>query len=295
MSISFDLYKVFYVTARCKSITAAAKALFVTQPTVTHCIKKLEENLECVLFIRGKKGVELTSEGRVLYTRAKVACEALWTAEDEINQLKQYQKGEIALGASETTLHHYIFPVLKRFKQQYPDIHLKIANDNTPRMIEAIRNNQLDCGVLVCPAEYTEKDIAIRPLSEFQDVMIVSPLHQQLTGRPLHLQEIAGYPFIGLTSDTLSSQTLRDYFSQHQIDFSPDIELATTDLIVPAVENNLGIGVVPEAFAQNALANKTVFKLDLIETIPKRNICLAYKKGQHQSFAVEAFIRCINN
>lgn len=293
MFISFDLYKVFYVTAKNKSITAAARELFVTQPTVSHAIMKLEEALECVLFIRGKKGVELTPEGKVLYQRAKIACEQLWQGEAEINQLKKFDKGEIALGASETTLHHFIFPILKEYKKQYPDIRLKIYNNNTPRMIESLRDNKLDCGVLVAPAGYEEKDFAIIPLAEFQDVMIVSSKYKNLSGHPISLKALSSYPFIGLSPDTLTSQTLREYFLAHSITFKPDIELATTDLIVPAVENNLGIGIVPEAFAKDALENQRVFLLDLIEKIPKRTICLAYLKGKHQSIAAEAFIQYI--
>jgi DNA-binding transcriptional LysR family regulator len=162
-------------------------------------------------------------------------------------------------------------------------------------MIEAISENKLDCGVLVCPANFEEKGFAIIPLAQFQDVMIVSPVHQKLTEKPISLKTISGYPLIGLSPDTLTSQTLQEYFSQNQRNFNPDIERDTTDLIVPAVENNLGIGIVPEAFAQNALANKRVFQLDLIEKIPRRNICLIYKLGQPHSMAVEAFISCVKN
>ena len=142
MLVSFDLYKVFYITAKNESITAAAKELFVTQPTVTHCIQKLEEELGCVLFIRGKKGVKLTAEGTTLYKHVAVAYEHITQAEKEINELKMFKKGEIILGASETTLHHFLFPYLKKYKKKYPNIRLKIHNSSTPTMLEALRNNK---------------------------------------------------------------------------------------------------------------------------------------------------------
>lgn len=61
MSVNFDFYRTFYYVGKYKNITAAAKALFVTQPTVTHAIQALERELNCSLFIRSQKG-------RFLYT-----------------------------------------------------------------------------------------------------------------------------------------------------------------------------------------------------------------------------------
>lgn len=63
MSVSFDAYKVFYYVAKHKNITNAANALYLTQPTVSHTVAGLEKALGCQLFIRSKKGVQLTPGG----------------------------------------------------------------------------------------------------------------------------------------------------------------------------------------------------------------------------------------
>ena len=67
MSVSFDSYKTFYYVAKFRSFTEAAKALYVTQPTVTHAIQTLEKELGCILFQRSRKGVSLTPEAVMLY------------------------------------------------------------------------------------------------------------------------------------------------------------------------------------------------------------------------------------
>jgi DNA-binding transcriptional LysR family regulator len=293
MSVSFDAYKVFYVTVKNESITAAAKELYVTQPTVTHCIQKLEEDLGCVLFIRGKKGVELTPGGKILYHHVAIACEQIWIAENEMNQLKEFKKGEIALGASETTLHHFLFPYLKKYKQKYPNVRLKIHNSSTPSMLDSIRENKLDCGILVFPLGYKEEGIEIKNLVKFQDIVIVGKEYKELAKVPVSLKDLVPYPIIGMGKETMTNQMLQELFKQHHLDLKPDIELATTDLIVPTVANDLGIGFVPEAFAKEALIRKEIFQLDLLENIPQRSICLVYKVGKPQSIAVEAFMDSI--
>lgn len=293
MQVSFDSYKVFYITAKSKSITQAAKELYVTQPTVTHCIQKLEEELGFALFIRGKKGVKLTPEGKVLYKHVSIACEEIWKAENDMKALREFKKGEILLGASETTLHYFLLPHLKRYKERYSNIRLKIHNSNTQKMLDAIRNDELDCGVLVFPAQYDTDGVEIKTLATFQDIAIVGNEYKELAQSKVSLKDLISYPLISLENTTMTNWTFKEIFKQNNLNLMPDIELATTDLIVPTVSNNLGIGFVPEYFASEALERNEVFKLDLNEEIPKRKICLVYKSDKKQSIAVEAFIKCI--
>ncbi len=293
MSVSYDAYKVFYVTAKNRSITAAAKELFVTQPTITHCIRKMEEELGCVLFLRGKKGVELTPEGNVLYHHISIACEQIEEAETAIEQMKEVEKGDIAIGASETTLHHFLFPYLREFKTQFPGIRLKIHNSSTPGMMEAIQNNLLDCGVLVFPMDYKKKGIQIETLTTFLDIAIVGKAYKDLAASPISLKELIRYPLISMEQGTITNQILRQTFAQYQLELQPDIELATTDLIVPTVINNLGIGFVPEAFAKEALERKEIYQLELLEPLALRRICLVYKEGKPASHAARAFMKCL--
>lgn len=295
MLASFDSYRVFYITAKNKSITAAAKELYVTQPTVTHCIQKLEEDLGCTLFIRGKKGVKLTTEGETLYRHVSVAYDEIITAENEINMLKKFKKGEIILGATETTLHHVLFPYLKRYKQKYPNVRLKIHNSSTPDMLESVRSNKLDCAILVFPIDYKEEGLEINTLTLFQDIAIAGTDYKKLENMPISLKDLNQYPIITISKGTSTNTILKEIFRQNNLHLKPDIELATTDLVVPTVANNLGIGFVPEFFAEESLKKKEIIKLNLIENIPKRKVCLVYKVGKPKSIAVDAFIQSIRN
>ena len=290
MLASFDSYKVFYITAKNESITGAARELFVTQPTVTHCIQKLEEELGCTLFIRGKKGVKLTAEGSILYKHVSIAYEQIVEAEKEVNKLKMFKKGEIILGASETTIHHFLFPYLKKYKKQYPNIRLKIHNSSTPSMLDAIRNNKLDCALLVFPLSYNEEGVEIKTLTLFQDIAIVGKAYKELENVPITLKELNEYPIITIDKNTMTYMILQEIFRKNNLVLKPDIELATTDLVVPTVENNLGIAFVPQFFAEEALNKKEIIKLNLTDDIPKRRICLVYKSGMPKSIAVKAFI-----
>jgi len=111
MSVSFDSYKTFYYVARLGSFTEAAKALYVTQPTVTHAIQMLEQELDCVLFQRSRKGVSLTPEAAMLYEHVRAACEHIFEAESALKAKKKLLEGQVRIGASETTLHFFLLPL----------------------------------------------------------------------------------------------------------------------------------------------------------------------------------------
>ncbi|WP_231687037.1 LysR family transcriptional regulator [Bacillus sp. JCM 19034] len=90
--MQLDLYRVFYVTAMEKNFSKAAKKLYITQPSVSHAIKQLEESLGIQLFVRTSKGVTLTQEGETLFRYISPALGLIDTAEQKISELKNLKK-----------------------------------------------------------------------------------------------------------------------------------------------------------------------------------------------------------
>ena len=101
MNISFEYYKVFYQVAQLGSITLAAKALFLSQPAVSKCIRQLEKLLGCTLFYRMHKGMRLTPEGEVLYQHVAQACEQIAIGEKKIQAMLHLDWGSIHIGSSD--------------------------------------------------------------------------------------------------------------------------------------------------------------------------------------------------
>lgn len=293
MSVNFEFYRTFYYTAKYGSISAAAKALYVTQPTVTHAIQSMERELGCTLFIRNPRGVIMTPEAQMLFKHISIACEHIFEAEELLINTRRLQKGSIAIGATETTLHHYLLPFLTRFRQEYPDIRLKITNSTTPATFQSLRSELLDIAVLVMAPGSREKDCLVTPLATFADKLIAGREYAFLQERELTLKELTAYPLIAMEKGTITRQIFDDFFLSHHIVLEPDIELATSDLIAPMVASGLGIGFVPEAFAMERLKDGSLVELRLKEPIPMRDICLVAKKDHIQTIATKAFIQML--
>ena len=289
--MNFDFYRTFYYVGKYQNITAAAKALYVTQPSVTHAIRSLERELGCSLFIRSQKGVRFTPEGEKFYASIAAACETIFQAEASLEAAKNFSEGLIAIGASETTLHHYLIPILADFRKDHPGIRLKLFNSNTPEMLQEILSGHIDFAVLVLNKGYKHEDLSVTSLTDFQDIMIAGKAFSDLGGRTVTLKELMNYPLVSMEKGTLTRPCFNGFFHSSNLAPEPDIELATSDLIVPVIRSGLGIGMVPEPFAEDALSRGEIFRLTLEKNIPRREICLIKKKKASLSLIGEAFIQ----
>ncbi len=283
MNISYDYYKIFYYVAKHKSFTEAARVLLNNQPNLTRTIKKLEEELGCTLFIRQRHGVTLTPEGEKLYAHISIAFEHILRGEQEIARDKSLQSGIVTIAASEIALHCTLLPILKKFRNSYPGIHIKILNHSTPQAIEVLKNGLADFAIVTEPFE-PSTDISSKILRSIQEVPVCSNTLLLSMGTCLTHEQMKQYPWIGLGKKTSSFAFYSDFFNKMNLPFSPDVEAATADQILPMIKSDLGIGFVPTDFLENENMEHLMI-LNMKTPIPERNICILKRKDISLSIA----------
>lgn len=284
MNISYEYYRIFYYVVKYKNLTQAAEALHNNQPNISRTIKLLEHEMGCQLLIRSNRGISLTPEGERLYSHVKIAVEQIQSAEEELTATAGLHKGIVTIGVSETALRLLLLPVLNKFKQKYPDIHIRISNHLTNHAIESVKNGQADFAVATI-ADLTDKSLTAQPVMSFQDILVGGPSHASHADIPLSLKELSRYPLICLGEDTMTYHFYEKFYRSHQLTLKPELEAAATDQILLMIKNDLGIGFIPEIFAEEALAQKEVYKLSLTEEIPERQICFVEHTGHPLSIA----------
>ncbi len=291
MYISFDYYRIFYYVAKYGSISQAAEALMNNQPNISRTIKNLESELNCRLFVRSRKGVELTQEGEKLFSHVSAAVEQIQYGEEELCLERSLAKGVVTIGASEIALRCFLLPVLKDFRQKYPGVRIRVLNHSTPQAISALKHGLVDLAVVTTPTSDAES-IVYREICEVHEIPVCGTAFSELAGRQITLAELTKYPLISLFKQTKTYEIYSEWFRQNDCVFSPDIEATTADMILPMVINNLGIGFVPEQFLDNFLSKELIL-LDVRETVPVRKICLLKRKNQSMSAAGREMERMI--
>ena len=288
MNISFEYYRIFYYVAKYENITKAAMVLKSSQPNVTRIIHLLEDQLDCRLFLREPRGLKLTEEGKRLYAHVAIACQHLLDAEAELCRDKNICSGTIELGVTETALHLFLLQKLHDFQNTYPDIKIRIQNNTTPEILKALANGRLDLAVVTTPFEAGDT-MGCEELMTFREVPAGGPDYAALSDRPMTLKEFRLHSIIGLGYGTASYEYYRKVFMEQHLDYEPAMEVATADLVIPLLQNNLGVGFVPEPLAAPFFENGSLIPLALNIPLPPREVKMLWDKSRSQSRAATTF------
>ena len=294
MHINLDSYRVFYYVAQYRSFTKAAEMLYSNQPNVTRTIKNLEQALDCTLFSRTSRSVQLTPEGEELFSHIAPAMQQIKAGEESVLLHSKLQGGTVSIGVSEIALHLVLLPVLKAFRQEYPGIHLRIFNSNSQQAVSALKKRIVDFSLVTPPIEESDSFHCTR-VASFQEISVCGNAYFRLADQTLNLDELISLPMISLCKGTSTHQLYSDWFRAHDLTFLPDIEAATADQILPMVRANLGIGFVPEHTAKAAAADGSVRILRLQEETPKRTVVLLKRKDTPLSIAAAELERLLHN
>lgn len=286
--MNLELYRAFSAVAAAGNISKAAEQLYISQPAVSRAIKQLEELLECPLFFRTSKGVQLTPEGELLYRYIKQAFDYIFIAEKKLGEVKSLLSGELRIGASDTLCKYYLAPYLKLFNTLYPAIKICVVSPTTPRIIELLKAGRLDFGIVNLPLE--DAQIAQKAVMSIQDCFVGGAKYRHLSYQMQHLEEIVRFPLLLLEKECNSRRFIDQYFKQNQLEVCPDFELGNYDLLLHFARNDFGIACVIKNFVQPELNQENLFEIKPIAKIPPRHIGVVWLKEVPLSAAAKELI-----
>lgn len=287
MDINFEYYKTFYYVAKYKNITRAAAAMGSNQPNVTRIMKLLEDGLKCKLFMREARGITLTEEGERLYAHVEIAFNQLQKAQEEIGTQILEGTGTVEIGATESALHLFLLNALREYREACPKVRIKIHNHTTPDILRSLAYGKLDFAVITTPFEISGQ-LAYRKLISFQEILVGGSQYQKLGAGRWNLEELKEYPWVGIGTGTATTELYKEFFYRQNVTIEPDTEVATSDLLIPMIRANMGIGFVPEKMAQPFLETGQLVKIALKCDTPQREIRLVYDSGRGRSAASES-------
>lgn len=290
MDINFEYYKIFYYVAKYENITKAAAALGSNQPNITRIMKLLESQLGCRLLVRGARGISLTEEGELLYSHVEIAYKQLLGAQEELYRQDSFSGGTVEIGVTETALHLFLLNALKRFRLEFPDIKIKIHNHTTPETIRKLISGNLDFAVVTDPFDVS-KTVSCYKIMNFDEVLVGGTHYRTLSENVLELKDLRNHSLIGLGKESATYRLYKDFFIEHGVDYEPDMEVATSDLMLPLIENNFGIGFVPEALALPLLEHGKLVRMQMNCRIPKRSIQMIADRGCGKSLAASTLYK----
>jgi Transcriptional regulator len=288
MTNNYELYKVFYWAAKTGSLTQAAKMLYLTQPSVSHAIKQLEESFGLTLFYRNSKGVALTQEGTILYSYIEQSQILINTAEEKMIALKNLDNGELRIGGSDSLFKHYLLPYLEDFIKKYPGIKLHLNHGTTPEVITFLKEGKIDLGVVRMPI--VDPQLEVKESIQLQDCFVAGAVYNDLKNKVLSLSTLLQYPIILFSRNSRARMAITEIFHSYGYMIKPEIEVGSVDLLIEFARRGLGISYVTREFVTKELAEGSLFEIQLDIPLPPSHIGMMNMRNMPLSSAAKRFI-----
>lgn len=292
INVDMELYKIFYTVASCENITKAAEKLYISQPAVTMSIKKLESELGIKLFVRNKRGVILTPEGKVMYDYIAKAMENILLAENKIENFKKLETGNIRIGIGTNLTRFFLTKHLEKFHKKYPKISINLDTSMTNELLKKLEEDKLDIAI-IASEEDSCREFNVEYIEEIQDIFISSYDFSELKNREVTLKELSEYPLVLQSTNSNTRKFIDKIASENDIKLNSIMDLASYSLVIEFAKIGMGIGFVTKNYVLDELGKDTLFEINLVPKIPKRKILVLTKKNYLLSFSASKLIDII--
>ncbi len=288
-AMALERYRSFWAVAETKSFTRAAEKLFLSQPAVSQAVKKLEQDLGVVLFVRRTRGVSLTAEGAVLHAHVREAFNLIDAGIRRLDAMRRLEDGEIRVGSSDTLSQYVLLPVLEDFHRQYPDIRIHVTNGTSAETLALLRSGTIEFGLVNLPI--AEDGVTLLSGPSLEEGFVAGPQYEPMAGRTLPLDEIAALPLVLLDLGSVTRTDLEQFFWQHGVSLHPAIELASHELLVEFAKAGLGVAHVVLPFVAQLLHEGTLCEIHAVPPLPTRRTGVAILKDAPLSQAAQQLLR----
>lgn len=259
-------------------LTRAAERLAVTQPTLSHSLKRLESEIGCELFIRSKKGLSLTSAGEKLKNSAS---ELLYRWEEikksTLNDVEE-ESGIIKIGCHTAVAQYALKEVLPEFLNKFPKIQIQLQHGLSRHMTEQVISSNLDVAFAVNPIEHP-------------DLIIKEICHDEVS--LWRSKACLNDDILFVDSNLLQSQDIMNKLQKKGHHFKRVIETTSLEVIANMIVNRAGYGIIPS----RVLKQNGDTKLERVKDAPvfHDRICMVYKGEFRKLKRGEVFIKAVKD
>ena len=280
--------RTFNVLARTGSFTQAARELHLTQSGVSHAMKALETDVGCRLFDRLGKKVVLTQAGEQLLQHVVKILHEMDSARESLGHLGKWGRGRLRLGASTTACQHIIPPVLREFKESFPEHNIAIEPGDAPQLVAALLHHRID--LALAPEVTKEPRLECHPL--FSDALqfAVSPQHPWAQAGRVEREDIPRQSFIFYNKQSITFRLIEDYFRHEQMVLNTVIELGSMEAIKELVKLGLGVSILAPWVARKEIEEGSLVALPLGRRKLHRRWGILHWRGKRLNLAEETFV-----
>ena len=291
--MNLNQLKIFYFAAKYGNLTAAAQALYITQPAVTKGIQRLQEYYGMKFVNRFGKKLLLTDAGEALYGIAEKIFQLESQAEESLRDFQQRKRGHIRMQSSESFGAYYLPSIIDQFVKLYPHIRVSVNILPTEQVVNNTVNLNNDLGFISYPTEH--KKLVVKEILEDTLMLIVPPGHPLARKSCLEPRDLEGQSMIMHENGSAPRRATDEFIRKHNISVSIPLELSNNEAIKKAVEGGSGIALISRKVASEEIQTGKLKAIPLSDRSMKRKFYMVYHKDKYFSEPLKSLIEMVHH
>ena len=267
------------------SFSRAALRCNVSQPPLSRAIQDLEKEIGAKLFVRDKHSVALTPAGRSLVDDTSLMLRQLGESVQRARQTAQGLRGSLSIGFGGSTVFALLPSLVQRFRENVSDVEIRFCPMPVPYQIEALRNREIDVGILRLPIH--DEIVETKPVHREPLIVALPTNHPQLAASDaISVAQLASSRFVTYLPSRGFNYHADLYALCRLAGFDPDIahEAPTTEAVVAIVACGEGVAIVPASAERLRMRGVSFRPLD-VRGIPAHLGSVSFGLAWHRQFA----------
>lgn len=282
----------FLEVARRGSVSRAAEALFITQPTLTARLHGLERELGTPLFLRTPQGMRLTDAGRAWVPFAERALRALIDGRDALEQVKTASAGHLVIAAAPAVSTYLLPELLEQFVAAHPRVEVSVRTGHSEDVVDLVVRDEVQIGL---GRAIRHPDLELRPFHTEDLVLVCAPDHPFTRQPNVAMAEVAGEKLIMFDRTSSYYEIAQAAFLSAGVKVRGLMELDSIEAAKKMVERGLGVALLPATAVAREVQGGTLCLVRLVDAPPMQNTIVAFRRrdaGEPQGI-VAAFLNLL--
>ncbi|WP_344136043.1 LysR family transcriptional regulator [Saccharopolyspora halophila] len=249
--MTLNQLRAFALAHRLGTFTAVAAELDMAQPSVSELVRRLEEELDAALFVRGSRRLTLSAAGYELLPYAEQALAAADHGGAAVRALNSLRGGTATFGLLRNADYYLLSDLVRQFHDRYPDVRVRLVGQNSAETAAAVRDGDLEAGLVVLPID--DEGLAVTPL--IRDEVHYISADPQRTREPIAIEDVAAASLIlydaryGWTDPTRRQLAERAQLAGVTLD--PRIEVEHVESALRLAADGIGDSIACRAVVQS--------------------------------------------
>ncbi|GFZ96883.1 LysR family transcriptional regulator [Paenibacillus marchantiophytorum] len=285
-----ELRQLEYFMTTCEELhfTRAADKLGITQPTLSHQIKALENELGVRLFDRIGKKTMITEAGMILYQQSHKAIRSLTSAREQIQELQKVERGTLSIGALPGELNELASSLLIDYHRNFPNIRIKLITNED--IVERVLQNELDFAISILPVEHDK--LAVKPLYREAFFFVTTANHPLASYAQINLEELVTTPIVMFPETHRCRQLIDSTCRNAGLEIKPFIETTTIDSLFNLVRSGIGATILSKTLIE-MYHYEDLLIIPIVNPKLIREVGIVYHKDKYLGQAASGFIDLI--